>query len=243
MTRYLGAALVMFVAAAAPAQADDMVLASRDGRHEIALQLGAFRPTARFGINGLTGDRGERFGATGFLFLADYFQALTPALSAGLEGLFINRGTYMLENLAVNPGSKTLVRGDTKAVLAMLRLRRPGTGFRPYVVGGLGAHTTTMDVFVRVRPGFIWGGGFGEEISAVKGNASGFIWVLRGGLEHAFAEGGTIGLEAGWVGIPSRRYPLTPAGRDVVGLSNDVVSAGDGLSLAVKFGYRFGGGY
>lgn len=240
MTRFLCAALAVCIAG--QAQAADTLLASRDGRQEIALQLGAFRPTARFGINGLTGDRGERFGATGFLFLADYFHALTPALSAGLEGLYINRGTYMLDNLVANPGSKTLVRGDTKAVLAMLRLRRPGIGFRPYVVGGAGVHTTSMDVFVRAPPGFNWVG-YGDEISAVKGNASGFIWVLRGGLEHAIAEGGTIGLEAGWVGIPSLRYPLAPAGRSVLGLTNDAVSAGDGLSLAVKFGYRFGGGY
>lgn len=241
MTRYLGAALAMLIAAA-PVQAADTVLESRDGRHEIALHLGAFRPTARFGINGLTGDRGERFGATGFLFTADYFQALTPVLAAGLEGLFINRGTYMLDNLAANPGSKTLVRGDTKAVLATLRLRRSGIGFRPYVLGGIGAHSTTMDVFVRARPGFNWVG-FGDEISVVKGNASGLIWVLRGGVERAFDEGGTIGLEAGWVGISSRKYPLTAAGRDVLGLTNDVVASGDGFSLAVKFGYRFGGGY
>lgn len=241
MTRFFGAVLAILIVAA-PVQAADTVLESGDGRHEVALNLGAFRPTARFGINGLTGDRGERFGATGFLFTADYFRSLTPALAAGLEGLFINRGTYMLDNLAANAGSKTLVRGDTKAVLATLRLRRPGIGFRPYVLGGIGAHSTTMDVFVRAPPGSNWVG-FGDEISAVKGNASGLIWVLRGGVEHVFAEGGTLGLEAGWVGIPSRKYPLTPAGRTTLALTNDVVASGDGLSLAVKFGYRFGGGY
>lgn len=240
MTRYLCAALAVCIAG--QVQAADTLLASRDNRQEIALQLGAFRPTARFGINGLTGDRGERFGATGFLFIADYFHAVTPALSAGLEGLFINRGTYMLDNLAANPGSKTLVRGDTKAVLATLRLRRPGGRFRPYVLGGVGAHSTSMDVFVRAPPGFNWVG-YGDELSVVKGNASGLIWVLRGGVEHAFAQGGTLGLEAGWIGIPSRKYPLKPAGRDVLFLTNDVVAAGDGFSLAVKFGYRFGGGY
>lgn len=241
MTRCLVAAFAMLIAAA-PVQAADSVIETQDGRHELALHLGAFRPTARFGINGLTGDRGERFGATGFLFSADYFHAVTPVLAAGLEGLYINRGTYMLENLVANEGSKTLVRGDTKAVLALLRLRRSGTGFRPYVLGGVGVHTTSMDVFVRARPGFYWAG-FGDELPAVRGMTSGLVWVLRGGVERAFAEGGIIGLEAGWVGIPSRRYPLTPAGRDVLFLRNDVVASGDGLSLAVKFGYRFGGGY
>lgn len=241
MTRCLLAVLVTFFAASAPAQAEKTVLASLDGRHEIALQLGAFRPTARFGINGLTDDQGERFGSTGFLFAADYFHSLTSALSAGLEGLFINRGNYQLDNLAANPGSKTLVRGDTKALLATLRLRRSGAGYRPYVLGGVGAHVTTMDVFVQAPPGSNWVG-FGDELAAVRGNASGLIWVLRGGIERAFTDGGTIGLEAGWVGIPAHRYSRTEAGRTVIGLPNDVVAAGSGLSIAAKFGYRFGGG-
>lgn len=97
MGRWLLVALTALFAASARAQDSKSILANPGSRHEIALQLGAFRPTARFGINGVTGDKGERFGGTGFLFVIDYFHRVTSVLSAGLEGLHINRGTYELK--------------------------------------------------------------------------------------------------------------------------------------------------
>jgi hypothetical protein len=244
MARGLFFVFMACLAASARAQTDKTVVASADGRQEVSIELGAFRPTARFGLNGVTGDKGERFGGTGFLFVFDYLHALTPFLSAGLEGLYINRGTYELKNLAFSaqfPGTSTQVHGHTKALLATIRLRRSGTGIRPYLLGGIGGHATHMDVFMQARPGFIWGAGFGQEINVVQSDASGLIGVLRAGIERAFPDGGSVGIEAGWVGIPAQRYSRTEIGR--IFLPNDVVSRGDGLTIAAKFGYRFGGGY
>lgn len=240
--RWFFAVFVTFSSATAGAQIGDTTFGRSDGRHEVSIQLGAFKPTARFGLTGVTGDKGERFGSTGFLFSADYFRAVTPAVAVGLEGLYLNRGNYFVKNLAFAnsfAGATSRVRGDTKAVLATFRFRRPGTGYRPYVIGGVGGHVTTLDVYMQAPPGFFWGAGFGEEITVVRGNASGLIWTVRGGIEKAWADGGTLGIEVGFIGIPSHRYDRTAFGR-AIGLPSDVVSAGDGFSLAAKFGYRFG---
>lgn len=244
MARCFFAAFMTFFAVSARAQTDKAVFASPDRRQELSIELGAFRPTARFGIDGVTGSKGERFGSTGFLFLVDYFHAVTSVLSAGIEGLYINRGTYEVKNLPFSslfPGASTQVRGNTRAALATLRLRSPGNGIRPYLLGGIGGHVTTMDIYMRSPPGTFWGGNFGQEIHVVQGSASGIIGVMRAGIERAFPDGGTLGIEAGWVGIPAERYLRTAVGRTM--LPNDVVSRGDGLSIAAKFGYRFGGGY
>lgn len=244
MGRWLLVALTALFAASARAQDSKSILANPGSRHEIALQLGAFRPTARFGINGVTGDKGERFGGTGFLFVIDYFHRVTSVLSAGLEGLHINRGTYELKNLAFAAqfaGASTQVRGNTTALLATLRLRPAGTGILPYLLGGIGVHTTTMDAFMQSPPGTYWGGAFGPEMNVVQGGSTGLIGTVRGGVERTFADNGTLGFEVGWIGIPAQRYSRTALGRGI--LPNDIVSRGDGLTVSAKFGYRFGGGY
>src|SRR5205823_442713 len=128
------------------------------------------------------------------------------------------------------PGTTTLVRGNTKAILATLRLRAAGEGFRPYVLGGVGVQTTTMDIIMTAPPHFIWGAGFGDEIAAVQGSASGMIGVVRAGIERRFLDGGTLGLELGWVGIPAQNYVRTAIGKAI--LPSDVTSRGDGISLA-----------
>lgn len=217
---------------------------SADGRQEVSINLGSFHPTARFGISGLTGDRAERFGSTGFLFTADYFHSVTRMLALGIEGMYINRGGYKVHNLSLASlfnGASTDVRGNTKAILAMSRLSFPWGGVRPYVAGGVGIQNTSMDLFMKSPPGTFWGAGFGDEITVVRSSVSGIIGVVRGGVEKSFASGGTLGLEAGWVRIPAGRFVRTPVGQSY--LQNDIVTSGDGLSLAVKFGYRFGGGY
>jgi hypothetical protein len=120
-------------------------------------------------------------------------------------------------------------------------LRAPAGRIRPYILGGIGGHMTTMDAYMEAPPGYYWGNGFGPERNVVQGNATGLIGVLRGGIEREFANGGTLGFEAGWVGIPAQRYIRTALGRTI--LTEDIVSRGDGLTFAATFGYRFGGGY
>lgn len=234
---------VFTVAVQAQAQTEKFTFIKPGTRHEVAIQLGAFRPTAGFGITGVTGEGGERFGGMGFLFAADYFHAVTSLLSAGLEGLYLNRGNYEMKNLPFSnqfAGASTQVRGNTMAILALLRLRAPGTGYRPFMIGGIGAHRTTMDVYMLSPPGTFWGAGFGPEMHVVQGKSTGPIGVLRGGIERAWADGGTLALEAGWVVIPAGTYNRTVLGTLMV--PNDIVSRGDGLSISAKFGYRFGGG-
>lgn len=239
MTRCLFAVFILLFAASARAQSGKMALSSSDGRHEVAISAGAFRPTSHFAFGGAN----ERFGSTGFMFILDYLHALNKAVGAGVEGMYINRGSYQVRNMdfaAQFPGATSRVRGDTKAVLAILRLKLPGDGFRPYVLGGAGFQHTTMDLYMQAPPYFYWGAGFGEEIAAVQGAASGAIFALRTGIEKTYPEGGLLGVEVGWIGIASQRYARTRAGA-ALGMS-DVTTRGDGLSITAKFGYRFGGG-
>jgi|CXWL01.1.fsa_nt_gi hypothetical protein len=241
MKRFLLTIFLAFFADAVWAQtAADFSLTSADGRKELGFLFGAFQPMAEFGISN-AGGQGEKFGSFGFAGAMDYFYALTPAVSAGLEGMYISRGEYALNNLSAINETETLVRGDSVVALALLRVRNPvKKGLRPYGTFGLGLHRTTMDIFIQAPPGFAWVGN-GPEYVVARGITSGLAWALRGGVEHVFADGGVLGFELGWLGIPSQRYPLTGDGR-AIGLRNDVVSGGDGLTMAAKFAVRFGGG-
>ncbi|MDE2491217.1 MAG: hypothetical protein KGM24_10240 [Elusimicrobia bacterium] len=220
---------------------------SRDGRSEATLLTGDFHPTARFGINGTAGDKGERFGRDGYYFGVDYFHRLAPltysdrgfdrtlaVLDAGVEADYVSRSAYALKGLAAYPGASARVRGDSQVVLALLRVSGPWKGVRPYLIVGVGAHRTRMDAYLQASSGYSWAG---SELPLVRAEATGLAMAGRCGVEKVFADGGVLGLEFGYLTMASRTYPATSS----LG-APDVVSRGDGYTLAAKFGVRFGGG-
>jgi hypothetical protein len=216
---------------------------SPDGRSELALLAGDFHPTARFGINGNSGDKGERFGRDGYYFGVDYFHRAAPLtysgrtlalFDLGVEADYVTRGDYELKSLASYPGASAHVRGDSQVLLALLRVRGSGKRLRPYLVVGVGADRTRMDAYLDSPGGYAWSGG---ELALARGEATGLAMTGRCGVEDVFADGGVLGLEFGYLTMASRTYPATSS------LSApDVVSRGDGYTLAAKFGVRFGGG-
>lgn len=205
---------------------------SPDGRNEVAVGVGAFHSTAKFGYRGLAGDKGERFGSTGFLWTLDYLRALNKAFAVGGEFGYVNRGDQNITNTVVGTPSATKVRGDSMLLMAVARLRSPGLGWRPYVIGGAGFHQTHFDIFGLV-PGF-------TETPVVRGDSTGLALMGRAGLEYAWPRGGFAGFEAGYLHTDTKVYQPTAAG--VAGGFNNVSAAGDGFSYLLRLGIRFGAG-
>jgi hypothetical protein len=201
-----------------------------DGVNEFTLSVGLFHPTGTFGFLGIPGDRGERFGSTGNLVAIDYLRAVNRYAALGVEGAYISRSEYKATNVFVAPAI-TQVRGDSKLLLLVFRLRAPGDGLRPYVMGGWGTHRTHFELYGSIG---------GAEAALVTGDAGGTAWMGRGGIEYNWPGGSFVGLDGGFLRIADRSYSATNFGR-LFGFQ-DVVASGDGLTYTLRMGFRFGSG-
>jgi len=226
--------------AAAPALAADAaageswqeLVMSPNGAHEVSINLGGFHPTSRFGFRGIAGDRSERFGSNGFYGTVDYLMRVNAPLAVGGEFGYVNRDAQSVTNVTIGTPSSTRVRGDSLLLLALARLRMPGFGWRPYVVGGAGFHRTVFDLYGSV-PGL-------TDNPIIRGNETNYALVGRAGLEYANKRGGFIGFEAGYLHTAAMHIQPT-ATAAALGYQNVTVT-GDGVSYSVKLGVRFGDG-
>lgn len=208
-----------------------------DGKNELSISLGGFQPTAKFGFLGVAGDKRERFGATGFAFAIDYVRKVNRFFGVGLEYAYLHRGDYTTSNISIPTGWTTKVRGDSNLLMALGRLQSPGTGWRPYLIGGAGVHSTRMDLLATGDLSFTPFSARGES-AIVKGTATGFALMSRVGLQHVYNNGGFVGFDAGYYYLQGRSYPTTIAGA-AAGYQN-VSARGDGITYSVKFGIRYG---
>lgn len=241
--RYWMLALLAAVAAA-PSRAEAALslgepafVRSADGLNEFAVNVGAFHPTSKFNYNGV--NSGERFGNNGFLFALDYLHTAVGPLALGGEFGYANRGEYNVTQVpaaALNPLAastiQTRVRGDSMLLMAIARLRQPGTGWRPYAVGGAGFHKTHMDLYA-TAPRF-------TEFTVVRDDVTGTALMMRVGMEHTSPQGGFIGVEAGYIWMNSQVYRHSADGA-AAGFS-DVTSAASGITFILRCGTRFGAG-
>ena len=222
-----------------PAQAQDdrnvssPLALSLDGRHELALTVGAFRPTSSFNLR-RTGAFGsnDRFGRTGYMFAMDYLRNLNRSVAIGAEWGYISREQQEITNV-YNPilPFVTRVRGDTNLVLGIVRLRLPGAGFRPYGLVGAGWFRTRLNVYGA------WPSG-GPEADFIDDAKTGFAWMMRTGVEYTALSGSFIAVEGGFLRTASKSFGPTDAGLASGFLP--VSATGDGMSLAMRVGIRLG---
>lgn len=206
---------------------------SADGRHELGITFGAFRPTATFNLRRTTGfNSHDRFGRTGYIFALDYLRNLNHSLAVGGEWAYISREQQEITNV-YNPALPyvTRVRGDTNLVLGIVRLRAAGAGLRPYVIGGAGWYRTRLNVYGA------WPNG-GPEADFILDAKTGFAWMTRAGVEYATALGSFIALEGGYLRTGAKSFGATPDG--VVSGFLPVSSTSDGMMLSMRVGTRFG---
>lgn len=197
------------------------------GKNEFAVNVGLFRPDSRFSFRrtGLL-DQKETFGRPGPMIVLSFIRGVTPYVGVGVEGGYISRGDRHITN--VFNGAVTRVTGDTSYLMGMLRLRKPGLGLRPYVLGGFGGHHTELHLF-----------GYNGGVSAlVKDRRQGQAWTARGGLEYVRPSGAFLGVECGVLRTDTKTYRATAFGASFN--FQDVSAASNGASLSLRMGTRFG---
>ena len=221
--------------ASAPASAGlgpslgEELMSSPDGVHELSLHVGGFHPTGRVGYAN-TGSQEDRYGGNGAMFGFNYFRALNRVFALGGEYDYISRGAYEASNVFVLP-AKTFVRGDTSLIMAVLRIRKPGAGWRPYAIAGIGLHRSHMQIYGEQE---------GVQSAIYMDDNSGLAWMGRAGLEYAAPSGGFIGLEGGYVGARAESYSPTALG--LSGSFPIIKVAPNGISYLLRAGVRFGAG-
>ncbi len=216
------------------------------GNQDIDASVGAFQPTARFGV--AAGDKSQTFGETGYLFTLDYFHDVLPWAALGLEGAYIMRGQHDIVHTASSYNvitgaplnTTTKVNGDSQIGMLVLRLRPRKLGWRPYAIGGFGVAHTHMEINDMEQPGYYWVYNGSPALPIAIGDSMTMAWTGRAGIEYAYADGGQLGLEAGYWRLSPHGYPVR-SGTPYTESVPYVVSSGDGLSLALKCSIRFGG--
>ncbi|MEK7390412.1 MAG: hypothetical protein AAB036_12030 [Elusimicrobiota bacterium] len=235
--KYLLGILLTSVALCAQAQVDSGLsnpfLLGPDGRHELNISGGLFRPISTFNLQRTTGfTANDRFGRTGYMFALDYLINLNQTVALGTEWAYVTREQQQITNV-YDPSLPfvTRVRGDSNLIFGLVRLKSPGTGFRPHVTGGVGWYRTRLNVYGA------WPAG-GPEASFINDAKTGLAWTLRTGFEYTNPLGSFIAADLGYIRTDTKSYGATPAGLASGFLP--VNSAGSGITLTARVGIRVG---
>jgi opacity protein-like surface antigen len=192
----------IFLAALVPA-----LSAQEPGRvNEISARIGGFSPNSR-----LTIDNPASIGQSGIAAGARYVRALTPSVGVGLDFNIMAPGAHDTTTMINNLSSST--KFDIKTVLLLLRYRWEFHRFLPYVLGGVGMHSTSLKIQSRPLRFFNWSDtGTQETRTIVDDTASGFAMSLEGGIDYPITDWLSAGGYFGWTYLPGMKLTLANAG-------------------------------
>lgn len=201
------------------------------GRRSFLLGAGFVEPVSKVRLGGGTADNGD----LGVQFLGQYAYALTPRLSAGVEGSYASRTGTLSTRLY--PAADARVAGDAWLMLGLLHYSPWERGkARAFVELGAGGawNRTTIDV----RPSVWADTGTRETRRVVDDDAWTPAAAVRLGVDlEPAALDGFMRFEVGWTGLARSSYGATPRGQ-ALGLSG-VRGALHMVSFGVRHGWRF----
>jgi len=170
-------ALAVLAAAAAPLRADE-----GRGGNELSLSLGGYGSGSKVSVNGSEDKVGDGGGLLGFRYLRD----LDDHVAIGVELNRLDAGSHDSTTLIAHGDSRASLK--TTEALAVARVRFGGGKLRPYVLGGLGLHTTTFHLESTPAAGFTWADtGTKETRVLFDDNQAGTALALEGGLDWRFS--------------------------------------------------------
>lgn len=187
---------------AAPSHAEGL-----DRNNEAALLFGTYGSSAKIQID-QKDNAGQGGGALGFRYLHN----INPRVGLGAQLTLLGAGEHESTKLITNNISTT--RLGTTDVVGVLRARFGEEHFRPYLLWGLGFHSTRLSLKTAPQAGLVWADtGTREVRTAIDDRKSGAAFVFEGGFDYHFNSRLSAGALLGWHLQSSKTYEATAAGR------------------------------
>src|SRR6185312_410625 len=219
--------LLMIFAALLLAQA-----ALAEEKNEIQFLLGAVKPTNNVSIQG-----SDSLGTSGLAVGGRYLRETTvTGLQVGGEIMSLNPGSAASDTLITNTNSTVQVK--SLAFMADAKLAKTDGTVRPWVLVGLGFHSTNMDIESAPKAGFVWTDtGTRETRTVVDSTKTGVAATLQGGLDFPVNDQFLIGAGIAWYALGSTTYDATPVARQfgLTGISGGISD----VAFLVSANYRF----
>lgn len=160
------------------------------------------------------------------LMVGAEIQSLKP--SERRSGVLITRGdaTTSFESL--------LILGELKWIASGKRR------FRPYALGGLGVHSTSMKIDVEPQRGYVWADTGTTEIRRqVDSRRSAAALTLQAGADFPVNERVVLGFGASWYYLGKTTYHSTAKAKATRPAFTGVDGSLSALSILAHMGFRF----
>jgi opacity protein-like surface antigen len=212
----------------------------KQGSQTLSVEIGAGGSSKEFAWSDVqAGARDEQVSDTGGSLGLQYVYYLkgSPAIGLGLDLIGNGLEDHDASNVFPNYDSTSHFRPGT--TLAIMRLAYPKGVFRPYILGGLGFHTTRFLLQLRPNGSSTWSDtGTNETRDIVDDKATGFAAAFGFGADAFITEAFFIGMELRGTYLGKTNYGVTPAGR-ALGFNevDDDLSVGN---ILFRTGFKFG---
>lgn len=160
------------------------------------------------------------------LMLGGELQTLKP--SEHRSGTLITNGnsTTQFESLLVLAEAKLMPRGRRR--------------FRPYLLGGIGFHSTKMKIDVTPYPGFVWTDtGTKETRQAVDARKTSAAVTLQVGADFPVSDRVVVGLSAAWYSLGKATYESTAVAKRTRPGFTGIEGSISSTAILVHLGMRF----
>jgi hypothetical protein len=141
-------------------------------------------------------------GDTGFAAGLRYLRNITPEIALGADATFLVPSKH--ESTSLISRGITTTEFDTKTFLFLSRLRFNAGDVKPYVLTGIGIHSTSVKIQTQPQRGLVWADtGTTEARTLTKGSDTGVALSLQGGSDYRVNDRYSIGAFVAWHYMPN----------------------------------------
>jgi len=203
--------------------------------HSLSVGLGGLFPLAELDT-GYANSGEQTIGSTGYLAGAQYLYEATPRLGLGLEASWMATGK---NEFSMYPYEGELSLKSTVILLLAKFHSVTSDELSPYVLFGIGAHTSEFTWDIKPSPGYTWASGAPNDArSVVSGKKSNIAMALGAGCDLRWSSAYFMSLEGRLDVLGKTKHDATPLGNDIGLIGSD--AGGVHGSLILRVGMRFG---
>jgi hypothetical protein len=141
---------------------------------EVSIDVGSLTsPTQLSGLNGQ-----DPLSSAGIFYALRYLRDVAPHLAVGIQGEALMPGDRTSQVLLTNDNTTTHFQAFD--AMGMARVQFGSGRLKPYVMGGVGAYSSYLNIISRPKPGIVWPDtGVNDTRTLVASNGGGFFSYRR----------------------------------------------------------------
>jgi hypothetical protein len=199
------------------------------------VSINAASLTSATQIQGINGH--DDISAPGLSYGMSYLHRVTPHLAIGIQGEALLPGDRTSQVLITN--NNTTTHFQSFDALAAARVQFGSGKLRPYLMGGVGAYTSYMNINSRPKPGFVWADTGGNDTrTLVDSQASGFVGAFQAGLDYDLSASMRLGGFFSYRHLGTATYAVTDDARAALQI-NGVSGSYDAIMFGGELAGRF----